>query len=129
MDDTTIDDLANLATATSTSTATSTAAYHDVVEILTEENARLARQLEERSEEVKEVKAVLNKEGAERVGRITFSPSLDKNCWYHGYKVARSHTSQSCTFPKDGHKREATKNQHGLVSGKQGMMCRGNIFQ
>jgi hypothetical protein len=51
MDEATIGELANLVTSTLT--------HHGVVETLTEANARLARQLEERSKQVKEVKALL----------------------------------------------------------------------
>jgi hypothetical protein len=101
MAEATIGALANLATATETD--------RGIVATLTEENSRLARQLEERSKEVKEVKAWIKKERAERRGQIPFTPSVDNYCWSHGYKVAKSHTSQSCNFLKDGHKREATK--------------------
>jgi hypothetical protein len=108
MDEATIGALANLTTAT---------VYdHDVVAALTEANACLTRQLEERSKEVKEVKSLLNKERAERGGCRTFAPSLDKYCLSHGYKVTISHTSQSCTFPKDGYKRDATKNNNSRGS-------------
>jgi hypothetical protein len=55
MAETTIGALANLATVTSTST------YRGVVATLTEVNALLARQLEERSKEVKEVTSLLKK--------------------------------------------------------------------
>jgi hypothetical protein len=68
--------------------------------------------LEERSKDVKELKELLKKERAERGGRRTFAPSPANYCWSQGYKVARSHTSQTCTLPKDGHKREATKNNN-----------------
>jgi hypothetical protein len=44
---------------------------------LTETHARLARQLEERSKEVKEVNTFLKNERAEQGGRITFTPSPD----------------------------------------------------
>jgi hypothetical protein len=49
--------------------ATSTAADRGVVATLNEANARLARQLEERSKEVKEVNALLKKERAGRRGK------------------------------------------------------------
>jgi hypothetical protein len=45
---------------------TATAAERGIVVTLTEENARMTRQLEKRSKEVKEVKALLKKEHAER---------------------------------------------------------------
>jgi hypothetical protein len=77
------------------------------VTTLTESNARLTRQLEERSKELKEVKELLTNEHAERRGQIPFTISLDKYCWSHEYKVANSHTSHICNLPKDEHKHEA----------------------
>jgi hypothetical protein len=102
MAEATIGALANLETSTVTERGT--------VTTLTEANARLARQLEERSKEVKEVKALIKKEHNKRRGQRPFTPSLENYCWsHHGYKVAKSHTSQSCNFLKDGHTPEATK--------------------
>jgi hypothetical protein len=46
-----------------------------VVATLTEENSRLAKQLEDRSNELKDIKAILKKERAERKGQRTFNPS------------------------------------------------------
>jgi hypothetical protein len=99
MDDATIGAIANLATAT--------AAYRGVVAALMEANACSAKQLEDRSTELKEIRALLKKE---HTGRRSFTPSLDNNGWSHGYKVVNSHTAQSCNYPNDGHKRKATKN-------------------
>jgi hypothetical protein len=101
MAEATIGALANLATATETD--------HGGVATLTEANLRLTRQLEYRSSELKEVKALLENERADRKGHITFTPSRDNYCWSHGYKVAKSHTSQSCNYPKNRHTREATE--------------------
>jgi hypothetical protein len=89
--------------------ATATATDHGMLATLTEVIARIARQLEERSKEVKEVKALLKKEHAERRGHTPCTPSSENYCWSHDYNVAKSHTSQTCNFPKDGHKREAKK--------------------
>jgi hypothetical protein len=58
MDEATIGSLANLTTATATD--------RSIVATLTEANSRLARQLEDRSNELKEVKALLKKERTER---------------------------------------------------------------
>jgi hypothetical protein len=92
--------------------ATSTASDRGVVATLTDTNARLARQLKESSKGVKEVKVLLKKEHTERRGQRPLTPSLEKYCWYHGYKVAKSHTSQSCNFPNDGRKCDATKDNN-----------------
>jgi hypothetical protein len=77
--------------------------------------------MEESSKEVKEVKAFLKKERAERRGQRLLTPYLDNYCWSHGYKVSKSHISQSCNLPKDGHKREASKakNMGGCKENKE----------
>jgi hypothetical protein len=101
MTEATIGALANLTTVTATD--------HGVVAALTEANSRLTKTIEDRSNELKEIKALLKMERADRKGQINFNPSLDNFCWTHGYNVANSHTRQSCNYPKHGHKREATK--------------------
>jgi hypothetical protein len=112
MDEATIGDLANLATATETD--------RGVVATLTEANARLAKQLEKNTSELRDLKAILKKERTERRGQRTFNPSPNY-CWTHGYKVANTHTSLSCNFPKQGHKREATRadNMGGSQANKE----------
>jgi hypothetical protein len=79
------------------------------VATLTEANARLARQLEERSKEFKEVTSLLKKERAKIRRQRPFTSSLENYRWYRGYKVSKSHTIQTCNFPKDGHNSDATK--------------------
>jgi hypothetical protein len=113
MAEATIGALDNLATATATD--------RGIVAILTEANARLPKQLKELSNEVKEVKALLKKEKAERKGQITFNPSPDNYCWSHGYKVAKNHTSQSWNYPKCGNKCEAINdnNMRGSQANKE----------
>jgi hypothetical protein len=69
MAEATIDALENLATVTATD--------RGVVATLTEANSRLAKQLEDRSNELKDSKALLKKERAERKGHITFNPYPD----------------------------------------------------
>jgi hypothetical protein len=97
--------------------ATATPVDRNVVAQFTEANFRLAKQLEDNATSLKEVKALLKKELAERASggntdlppRRSFTPSSDNYFWSHGYKVARTHTSQKCMYPKEGHQREATK--------------------
>jgi hypothetical protein len=93
------------------SLATATETDRGIVATLTEANSRLARQLEDRSNELKEVKALLKKERADRKGQTTFNPYPENYCWSHGYKVSKSHTLQSCSYPKNRHKREANKDK------------------
>jgi hypothetical protein len=97
----TIGALANMATAT--------AADRGVVAALTQANSRLAKQLENNSSELRELKALLNHERREKRGPISFNPSPSNYCWTHGYKVGKTHTSLTCNTPKTGHKVEATR--------------------
>jgi hypothetical protein len=85
MAEATIGELANLTTATT--------ATRDVVAALTQENSRLATQLEDNSSELRELKALLIKERVEKRGQISFNPSLSNYCWTHGYKVGGTHTN------------------------------------
>jgi hypothetical protein len=80
-----------------------------VVVTLKEANARLVKQLEDNSNELRELKALIKKERFEKRGQRSFNPSPNNYCWTHGYKVANTHTSLSCNFLKPGHKREATR--------------------
>jgi hypothetical protein len=89
--------------------ATVTANDRGVVATLTESNARLAKQLEDNTSELQDLKALLNKERTERRGQHTLNPYPNNYCWNHGYKVVNTHTSLSCNFPKQGHNREATR--------------------
>jgi hypothetical protein len=72
LDDATIGVLANLATAT--------AADRGVVETLTEANARLVKQLEDNSNELRELKALIRKERVEKRGKRSFNPSPKNYC-------------------------------------------------
>jgi hypothetical protein len=88
MAEATIGALANL--------ATTTAAEKGVVAVLTQANARLAKQLEENSNELREMKALLNKERSEKRGQRSFNPSTTNYCWTHGFKLGSTHTSLTC---------------------------------
>jgi hypothetical protein len=101
MAEATIGALANLATAT--------AADRGVVAALTQANARLVKQLEDNSHELRELKDLIKKERTEKRGQRSFNPSPSNYCWTHGYKVGNNHTSLTCKLPKPGHKKEATR--------------------
>jgi hypothetical protein len=92
--------------------ATATAADHDVVATLTEANARLVKKPEDNSDELRELKALIKKKRFEKRGQHSFNPSPNNYFWTYGYKVANTHTSLSCNFPKKGHKREATRSDN-----------------
>jgi hypothetical protein len=113
MDEATIGALANLATAT--------AVDRGVAAILTEANAHLVKQLENNSNELRELKALIKKERFEKRGQRSFNPSPNNYCWTHRYKVVNTHTSLSCSFPKQGHKIEATRtdNMGGSQANKE----------
>jgi hypothetical protein len=114
------DGLAEQALGAFANLATSTAVDRGVVSQLTEANSRLAKQLEDNETYLKGVNTLLKRERAERASggnserppRRTFTPSSNNYCWSHGYKVARTHTSQTCMYPKEGHQREATKSNN-----------------
>jgi hypothetical protein len=109
----TIGALANLATAT--------AADRCIVVTLTEANARLAKQLEDNSNELLELKALVKKELTEKRGQRSFKPSPNNYFWTRSYKLANTHTSLSCNFPKQGHKRDTTRanNMGGSQANKE----------
>jgi uncharacterized protein YpuA (DUF1002 family) len=81
MAEATIGALANLETAT--------AADRGVVAALTQANSRLAKQLEDNSSELRELKALLNQERRDKRGPRSFNPSSSNYCWTHGYKVGK----------------------------------------
>jgi hypothetical protein len=109
----TIGALANLATAT--------VADRGVVEALTQAKSRLAKQLEENSTELRELKALLNQERRNKRGPKSFNPSSSNYSWSHGYKVGKNHTSLTYNTPQPGHKAEATRaeNMGGSQANKE----------
>jgi hypothetical protein len=113
MAEATIGALTNLATATATD--------NRVAETLTEANVRLTKQLEDNASELRDLKALLKKKRTERIGHHTINPSQNNYCWTDGYKMANTHTSLSCNFSKQGHKREATRadNMGGSQANKE----------
>jgi hypothetical protein len=99
--DATIGALANLAKAT--------AADRGFVAALTQANAHLDTQLEDNSNELRELKALLNHERSAKRGQRSFNPSPSNYCWTHGYTVGSTHMSLTCKLPIPGHKKEATR--------------------
>jgi hypothetical protein len=83
-----------------------------IVATLTEVNSRFTKQLEDGSQTLKEIKALLKKERNSRSSHKTFAPPNNNYCWTHGYKIARNHTSENCLYQKTGHKREETKDDN-----------------
>jgi hypothetical protein len=61
--------------------ARATAADGGVVAALTQANSRLAKQLEDNSTELRELKAFLNQERRDRRGPRSFNPSASNYCW------------------------------------------------
>jgi hypothetical protein len=104
MAEATIGALANLATAT--------AADRGVVEALTQANARLVKQLEETTSELRELRALHHQERRDRRVPRNGNATAINYCWTHGYKVVRTHTS---------HKTEATRadNMGGSQANKE----------
>jgi hypothetical protein len=92
-----------------TNLATATASDRGVVAALTQANSCLAKQLEDNSSELRELKALLNQERSDKRGPRSFIPLARNYCWTHGYKVGSTHMSLTCNTPKPGHKAEATR--------------------
>jgi hypothetical protein len=97
MDEPIIVSLANIATATATD--------RGVVAALTQVNARLVKQLEDTSNDLWELKALLKKERSEKRVQRSFNPSPSNYCWTHGYKVGGTQTSLTCKLPSPATKR------------------------
>jgi hypothetical protein len=104
LDESTIGALSNLATAT--------AADRGVVASLTQANSSLAKQLEGNSAELRDLKALINKERREKRVQRSLNPLPSSYCWTRGYKVGSTHTSITCKLPKPGHKTEATRSDN-----------------
>jgi hypothetical protein len=104
-----------------TNLETATAADRGVVAAVTQANARLAKQLEENSNELQELKALLNQERSTKRGRRSFNPSPTNYCWTHGFKIGSTHTSLTCKTQKPGHRKEATRenNMGGSQANKE----------
>jgi hypothetical protein len=88
--------------------ATETAADQGVVAALTQANACLVKQLEDNSNELRELKALIKKERTENRGQRSFNHSPRNYFWTHRYKVGSTHTSLTCKLQTPGHKKEAT---------------------
>jgi hypothetical protein len=113
MDEATIGALTNLATAT--------AADIGVVAALIHANARLVKQLEETSSELRELRALLHEERRNRRGPRNVNAAANNYCWTHCYKVGKTHTSLTCNTHNPGHKTEATRadNMGGSQANKE----------
>jgi nucleoside 2-deoxyribosyltransferase len=72
---------------------TATAADRGVVAALTQANSRLVKQLEDTTSELRELKAMFHQERCDKRGPRGFKASASNNCWTHGYKVGKTHTS------------------------------------
>jgi hypothetical protein len=113
MSEATIGALANLTTAA--------AADRGLVAALIQANAHLVKQIEDDSNELRELKALLKKERTENRGHHSFKPSPRKYFWTHGYKVGSTYTSLTCKLPKQSQKKEATRvdNMGGRQANKE----------
>jgi hypothetical protein len=103
------EDLAGAAIDAFFNSATATAVDRGIVTTLTGANSCLTKQLEDISQTLKEIRALIRKERNDRSSQKTFLPSNDDYCWRHGYKIARNNSSENCVYPKTRHKREAIK--------------------
>jgi hypothetical protein len=103
------DQMAEATSGSLSNLAIATAVGRGVVASLTQTISRLAKQLEDKSNELRELKTLLKKERNEKRGQRSFNPSPINYCWTHGYKVGSTQTSLTCKLPRPGHKTEATR--------------------
>jgi hypothetical protein len=94
--------------------AMATASDRGRVATLTTTNAKLANQLEAAHALIAKLKSKIatlkNKIKPAWPGqRPARSTNNDSYYWYHGYQVAKSHTSATCNVRKNGHQESATK--------------------
>jgi hypothetical protein len=95
--------------------AVATASDRDMVATLTATNAKLTAQLEASQAYVKKQKddiadLKMKMKPAWQSQRPAKTTNNDNYCWLHGYEVHSEHTSATCKNTKDGHKKDATKN-------------------
>jgi hypothetical protein len=114
----TVDAMAQLATATASDRGT--------VATLTTTNAKLATQLEATHAQIAQLKneiaTLKNKiKPAWQGQRPVKTTNNDSYCWSHGYQVAKSHTSATCSMKKSGHQDAAIKSSPmgGVQWGKE----------
>jgi uncharacterized protein YlxW (UPF0749 family) len=105
---------------------TATASYRRTVATLTATNVKLATQLEAAQAQIAqlkdEIEALKNKIKPAWQGQRPHKTTNNDSCdWYHGYQVAKLHTSATCNMKKSGHKDAATKNNPmgGVQWGKE----------
>jgi hypothetical protein len=99
MAEATIGALANLAT------ATATAADRGVVAALTQANSRLAKQLEENSSELRELKALLNQERRDKQGPRSFNPRQAITVGHMATRLVKRTRASLATLPNPATKR------------------------
>ena len=111
--------LANLATTTSSD--------RKALETLTNTVANLTSELKTKDTEIKSLKNQMqqnrggDKDKENDRGKSRFTPQdMGSYCWSHGYLIWKNHKSCNCRFPKEGHKKEATRenNMGGNQEGK-----------
>jgi hypothetical protein len=73
---------------------------------LAEANTNLSKQLEEAIKCITSFTAKQG-QGKENADKRKHTPNTNY-CWSHGFRVGKDHTSTTCKFPKEGHKKEAT---------------------
>jgi hypothetical protein len=106
--------------------ATATASDRGTVATLTTTNAELATQLEAAQAQIAQLKneitTLKNKiKPAWQGQRPIKTMNNDSYCWWHGYQVAKSHTSATCNMKKIGHQYASNKSNPmgGVQWGKE----------
>jgi hypothetical protein len=105
-----------------------------VVASLTQENSRLAKQLEENSSELRELKALLNQERRDKRAQEVSTHLQAITVGLMAKRLARRTQALLATPPNPATKRTPQSGghpsrEHGSKSGQQGMMYRGGNFK
>jgi hypothetical protein len=74
---------------------------------LTSTNATLPGILREKYTLISKLQAQLR--NTNTANPTTTNTAKTNYCWSHGTRVSKSHTSEACLYPKEGHKKEATR--------------------
>jgi hypothetical protein len=93
--------------------ANAAASDKDIIRQLTTANEKLTMIVTQQAEQITKLLAQIANNKKPKAhnnddNKRRFKPN-GNYCWTHGWDLPNAHTSASCNRPKEGHKREATK--------------------
>jgi hypothetical protein len=81
----------------------------DMLSTLTSTNAALAGQLATKDRLIANLQAQIRNAATNTNTNRPNTQTNSNYCWSHFTRVLRNHKSQNCQYPKDGHKKEAAR--------------------